>query len=209
MPVININLLPKNLRRRQEPGYWRLVAALIPIVVFGTLGLLQFSSQETERRLVEDRAFRQLRLDSLREDLARQRALQARQAQLNELIAISESLRDRRIIWSDELYAMLETLPGTDTQGRPRVAFSSLVMQPLSESERQARVQSATYDGAEPLAEMSIQGTAVSTQALSDYIAALQSSPYFGVAFNSTTRQSDSNLYQFNMTVGALTEGRP
>jgi Tfp pilus assembly protein PilN len=206
--VVDINLLPKNQRRSKEPVTWRLITALVPLMILTGAALMQLQAQETERQLEGDRALRQLRLDSLREDLAVQHDLQERQRQLNELMAIAASLRDRRIIWSDEFYAMLETLPGPDTQGQPRLAFSSLVMQPLSQSEREARVSDSSYDGAEPLAEMSIQGVAVSTQVLSDYIAALQNSPSFGVAFNSTSRQEDSSMYDFTMTIGALAEGR-
>jgi type IV pilus assembly protein PilN len=205
--MISINLLPKKLRRSSEPAYWRLVAVLIPLLVIGIAGFMQFSANQTEARLQDDVALKRLRLASLQADVNEQRELQARQQELNELIAIANTLRDQRIIWSDELFAMLETLPPSDG-GRPRVAFSQLVMQPLSESERQQRVQGNVYDGAEPLAEMTVQGTAISTQALADYIASLQRSPLFGVAFNSASRQSDTELYQFSMTIGALTTGR-
>lgn len=206
--MVSINLLPKNLRRRQEPVVWRLAAVLVPLTVLVGAGLMQLQAEESERRLEADRALRQVRVDSLREDLAVQRELLARQGQLSELMAIAESLRGRRIVWSDEFYAMLETLPAPDAAGQPRLAFRSLVMQPLSEGEREARVADGIYDGAEPLAEMAVQGVAVSTQVLSDYIAALQNSPAFGVAFNSTARQEDSDMYEFTMTIGALGEGR-
>lgn len=42
--MIRLNLLPKNLRRRVEPGWWRLAAALFALVVLGTLGFLHYTA---------------------------------------------------------------------------------------------------------------------------------------------------------------------
>jgi type IV pilus assembly protein PilN len=53
--MISINLLPKNLRRRSEPAYWRLVAVLIPLLVIGIAGFMQFSAGQTEAQPLEGR----------------------------------------------------------------------------------------------------------------------------------------------------------
>lgn len=204
--MLNLNLLPPSWRRR-EPGPWRSLALLFPLAGFLMGALLQISAKDTVAWLEAEHAARELHLLSLQADLDALRRLQSRRARLSELLAIRDSLRGLRIVWSNELFAMLETLPSADEAGRPRVAFSELVMQPLSPDEREQRKESNLYEGHEALAEISVRGTASSTEALSEYIASLQRSPFFGVAFNSTSRDDGSSLYEFDMTIGALAAG--
>jgi type IV pilus assembly protein PilN len=207
--LINVNLLPKNLRRRREPGYWRLIAVLFPLLALGVLAFIQLTTNQTEARLQEEKATRQLQVDLLQDALREQAALQARQRQLNELIAIRDAVRDGRIIWSNELLAMLETLPLAEGTAQPRIAFNQLTMQALDQGARQQRVSNATYDGRDVLAEMSVQGTAISAEVLAGYIRALENSPLFGVSFQNAARDETTGLYQFNLTIGALAGGRP
>jgi len=35
--LININLLPKSLQRVREPGYWRVLAVVVPLAVGSVL----------------------------------------------------------------------------------------------------------------------------------------------------------------------------
>lgn len=201
--MINVNLLPKNLRRRREPGYWRLIAVFFPLLALAVLALMQFTANQTEARLQEERATRQLQVDLLQEALREQAALQARQLQLGELIAIRDAVREGRIVWSNELLAMLETLPVAEVGAVPRIAFTQLSMQALDPGARQQRLDNATYDGLEVMAEMSLQGVAVSTEVLADYLRALEDSELFGVAFQNASRDEQTGLYQFNLTIGA------
>ncbi len=204
--MVNINLLPKNLRRRHEPGYWRLIAVLFPLLALAIIIFVQFSANQTEARLIEDRNLRELQLTRLQPDIREQQELQQRQTQLNELIAIDRSVREGQIIWSAELFTMLETLPPQDGS-QPQIAFSQLNMQTLDESVRQQRLADNNYEGLPILAEMDVQGNALNAEALADYIRALQDSPLFGVSFQSATREEQTGLYQFSLTVGALTGG--
>ncbi len=206
--MINVNLLPKNLRRRREPGYWRLIALFFPLLALGVMALIQVATNQTEARLLEERAARQLQVNLLQEALREQTALQARQRQLGELIAIRDALGEGRIVWSNELLAMLETLPVADAGAVPRIAFTQLSMQALDQGARQQRLDNATYDGLEVVAEMSLQGVAVSTEVLADYLRALENSPLFGVSFQNVSRDEQTGLYQFGLTIGAA-GGRP
>lgn len=206
--MINVNLLPKNLRRKREPGYWRLIAVVFPLLVFVVAGLVQFSANQTEANRVEERELRQLKYETLLPDIEEQQELLARQRQLQELIAVRNAVRQNRIIWSDELAAMLQTLPAPVSETQPRVAFNSLSMQALDAGTRQQRVANTTYEGAEPIAEMSIQGSAINAEVLADYLLALQNSPLFGVSFQNAARDEETGLYGFSITVGALAGGR-
>jgi type IV pilus assembly protein PilN len=206
--LININLLPKNLRRRREPGYWRLAAVLLPLVAFSVAAFMQYTVLQTEQNRLEEVDLRQIRLATYQDDLREQQELNARLRQLGELIAIRDAVREGAIVWTSEIAAMLETLPPRITPERPRIAFSQLTLQSLDASARQQRINNYTYEGQDVIAEMSVQGTADSSEALADYIRALQGSPLFGVSFQNAAFEEQTGLYRFSLTVGALAGGR-
>ena len=134
--------MPKNLRRRREPGYWRFIALLFPLLVLGVAGFMQVSVSATARTLAEERDLRELKLSTLRPALEEQERLQARQRQLGELIAVRNSVQAGKIDWTDELASMLETLPPPMDTGLPRVEFNALSMSALGGEPNDA------YDGA-------------------------------------------------------------
>lgn len=202
--MININLLPKNLRRRREPGYWRLIAVMFPLLVLAVAGFMQFAAMNVEAARREDVNSRQLKLATYQDDLREQRELRARQAQLRELIAVRDAVRANTINWTGELSAMLETLPSNEGSAQPRIAFSQLSMQALDANTQQQRATSYTYEGQTPIAEMSVQGTAISSEVLATYIRALENSSSFGVSFQNAAREDETGLYRFSLTIGAL-----
>lgn len=201
--MINVNLLPKNLQRRREPGYWRLIAVAFPVLVLGVIGVLQFSALQTERQLAETKEEREVRLELLRPYVEEQNELRARQRELDELVGIARAVREGRIVWSEQLFSMLETLPAQGGSLDARIAFNQLDMRALDQGARDRFAGDSTYEGVPAVAEMDIQGTAGSAEILADYIRQLQSSPRFGVSFRDAARESDSNLYSFSLTVGA------
>ena len=204
--MINVNLLPKNLQRRREPGYWRLIAVAFPVLVLGVIGVLQFSALQTERQLAETKEEREVRLELLRPYVEEQNELQARQRELDELVGIARAVREGRIVWSEQLFDMLETLPAQGA-GLERIAFNQLDMRALETSAQERLTDDSTYEGVSVVAEMDIQGTAGSVEILSDYIRQLQSSPRFGVSFRDAARERESGLYSFSLTVGAAGTG--
>ena len=201
--MINVNLLPKNLQRRREPGYWRLIAVVFPVLVLAVIGMLQFSVMQSEQQLTETKGEREVRLELLRPFVEEQNELQARQRELDELISIANAVREGRIVWSEQIFAMLETLPAQGGALDSRIAFDQLDMRALEPSAQDRLAVDNTYEGVEVVAEMEIQGTAGSTEILADYIRQLQASPRFGVSFRDASRESDSDLYTFSLTVGA------
>ncbi len=206
--MINVNLLPKNLQRRREPGYWRLIAVAFPVLVLAVIGMMQFSVLQTERQLAETKVEREERLELLRPYVQEQNELQARQRELAELIGIANAVREGRIVWSEQIFAMLETLPAQGAGVDSRIAFDSLDLNALDAGARNRLSNDDTYEGVDVVAEMDIQGTAGSTEILADYIRQLQDSPRFGVSFRDTSREGDGDLYTFSLTVGAAAVGQ-
>lgn len=206
--MINVNLLPKNLRRVREPGYWRLLAVLVPVLVFGVVFVFQYLAWQTTQNLERDVQARQEQLALLQPFLEEQSALQERQRQLNELIAIAEEVRRYRIVWTGEIAGLLETLPARGDGERPTIDFRTLSMRavvpPQSNAER--------YEGASIIAELSIGGTVQNLEVLASFVRNLEDSEEYGVLFQNASRQGgeeegDDALYGYSLTVGALQGG--
>lgn len=201
--MININLLPKNLRRVREPGYWRLLIVVFPVLVLGVAALFQYFASTTEANLQREKLAREDQLALLQPFLREQRDLLSRQQQLNQLIAVARAVRENRIVWSAEIAGLLETLPAQGVSGRPNIDFRSLSMSsivpPRSDPQR--------YEGRAVVAEMNVGGTVVNTDVLADFIRALEASDDYGVVFQNAQRQGDTDLYDYSLTVGAVAEG--
>ncbi len=198
--MINVNLLPKNLQRRREPGYWRLIALAFPVLALLVLATIQITRNQTAASLENERERLEVRLQTFQDDLREQRELQARQRQLNEIIAIANTVREGRIEWSGEIVRMLETLPPQGSAPRPLISFDSLNMQTISG-------QSQDYENIEPDAQFTISGQASGVDALAAYVQALQEAPSYGVAFsnaNLVESGEQPDYYQFNLTIGAV-----
>ncbi len=202
--MININLLPKNLRRVREPGYWRLLAVAFPLLVLIVAGIMQYSAMATANNLQREKLAREDQLALLQPFLREQRDLLSRQQQLNQLISVARNVRENTVTWTGEIAGLLETLPvGGGT--RPDIDFRTLTMQSVVP----ARSDPQRYEGKPVTAEMSVSGTVVSPEVLADFIRALERSPDYGVAFQNAQRDSEEGYYQYSLTVGALGGGQP
>ena len=201
--MISVNLLPRNLRRVREPGYWRLLSVLFPLLAFAVVFAFQFTANQSVRNLEQENVQLQNRLLLLQPAIAEQRQLQQRQVQLRDLIAVANSVRQGAVAWSAELGNMLEYLPAVTVAGRPGIDFSSLQMQSIYP----ARADANRYEGAPIIAEMTVSGTVAGTAILEEFIRALEDSPDYGVAFQSASRnqgEDSSDLYSYNLTIGAI-----
>mgnify|MGYP002778871034 CR=1 FL=1 len=198
--MINVNLLPKHLKQVREPGYWKLVAVLFPLVVFGTLAFVQFTRSQTIANLEAEVAELQEQKAALQPFIAQQERLQAQLSELNALLAIRDQVQADRIFWTAEISGMLETLPAQGSAARPRIDMQSLSMQavtpPQADPER--------FEGKGILAEMNVSGNVVSTEVLAEFIRALEDSEDFGVDFQNASRQEDSGLYTYTLNIGAF-----
>lgn len=198
--MININLLPKHLKRVREPGYWKVVAVLFPLVVLGTLAFIQLSRNQTIANLEDEVVALEARREALQPFIEQQRALQARLQDLQALLAIRDQVQADRIFWTSEISGMLETLPAQGDAARPRIDFQSLSMQAVSPPQ----ADPDRYEGRPIIAQMNVSGNVINTEVLSEFIRALETSERFGVDFQNAARQEDSGLYTYNLTVGAL-----
>lgn len=198
--MININLLPKYLRHVREPAYWRLIAIIFPLVVLSTLAAIQFSSSQTEANLQSEKLEKEARNQQLQVFIREQREVQNQLQQVRDLLAIAEQVKANQISWVSQINALLETLPAQGDGVRPNIDFQSLSMEAVVPP----RSDPMSYEGQAVDAEMTISGNVVNTEVLAAFIRALERSDRFGVAFQSASRDSNSGIYSYSMTVGAL-----
>ncbi len=198
--MININLLPKNLRRVREPGYWRLLAIVFPLLVLGLAVVLQMFAYQSAQNLQAEKQQRQDELALLQPYLKEQQALLQRQRDLNQLIAVEHAVHQNRILWTGEISGLLETLPPRGTAVQPSVDFKTLTMSAVNPP----RTNPNKYEGKSVIAEMNVSGEVASPQVLAQFIRALENSSSYGVSFQSASRQANNDLYSYSLTVGAL-----
>ncbi len=206
--MININLLPKNQIRKREPAHWKLIAILLPILVLGSIFSLQVLTNLKERSLKQQKNELELTRRQMQKHLDEFNALTARKADLQELLAIRDSVKDDYIVWSDEIALMLETLPAP-VGNVPSIAFNDLNIRALDARERERLQQDQTYEGLDAGAEMEVTGTAINSQALASYLRRLQDSSLFGVAFRDASLDEETGSYTFDLSVGAIAKGKP
>lgn len=154
-PLIRLNLLPKNLRRRVEPGWWRLLALLFALVVLGVLGLVHYTAY-TELSLAKaERDQLQAEVEALRPFIAELGRLQ------EERKALGPSSPSGKA-WRKTPCPGPSTWPPSSTRspgrGAPEVALRSVSARALSEEEAARLAQEGTYDGKRIRVEFALQG---------------------------------------------------
>lgn len=199
--MININLLPKHLKRVREPAYWKVVAVLLPLMALGAMAFLQYARTQTIANLETQVTELEARKNALQPYIARQRQLQSQLTELNQLLAIRDQVQADRIFWTREISALLEALPAQGNAARPRIDMQSLTMQAVTPP----RADPERYEGQPIIAEMDVSGNVVNTGVLAEFIRALERSSAFAVDFQNAARQEEDGIYTYTLTVGALT----
>lgn len=202
--MININLLPRSLRKVREPVYWKILSVAVPLLALAAVFAFQYTADASTRNLRDENARLQNRTVELQEPLRVQRELQQRQAHLRELIDVASSVRDGAVSWTAELSGIIEHLPGTVVAGRPGIDFASVQMQSVQPS----RSEAGRYEGRPVFAETSVSGTVANTEILEHFIRALEQSETHGVDFQSTSleqsTEADDGTYAYSLTVGSV-----
>jgi len=200
--LIRLNLLPKNLRRRVEPGWWRLVAALFALVVFLVLGFLHYAAYTELSLAKEERDALRAEVEALRPFIQEQNRLQQERKALEALLAIREGLRKNFVPWSEYLATFINQIPREG--GRFPVALRSVGTRALTEEEAAQQAQNGAFDGKKVRVEFTLQGEALNQGALVRFIQAFEASPRFGIEFQGASLDQNRGLYTFSARVGVV-----
>ena len=200
--MIKLNLLPKNLRRRVEPGWWRLAAVMVVLTVLGAVAFFHLSTLSQIQALENQRDQLQVEVDVLRPFIAEQNRLVQQQRELEQLLAVRNQLRERFVPWSDNLAQVINQIP---REGRRfGVALRSIGTKTLTPQEIQSNAQNGIYDGKPANVEFNLQGEAIGQNALIRFVEAFETSPRFGINFQSASLDQQRQLYTFGATIGLV-----
>lgn len=201
--MINVNLLPKAQRRRKSFDPYRAVAAALPLLALTVCGALQVQAASEEGRVAAQNRDLVTEQAVLKPFTKEQHALETERTELAAIQEVAASIRDGRVLWSRQLFAMLETRPSPGPQMASRMAFSALEMRALDEATKAQLVTDNTYEGLDTVAEMSVSGVAGSSEVVADYIRELQDAPNFEAVLGDIARDAETGFYTFNLTIGA------
>lgn len=200
--MISLNLLPKNLRRRVEPGWWRLAAAVFVLAILGTVGILHYNAVTRVQTLENERDQLQLEVNVLRPFIAEQNRLASQQQDLQRLLSVRNALRTKYVPWSDNLAQVINQIP---REGKGfGVALKSIASKALTPQEASTNATNGAYDGKPVNVEFTLQGQAMGQNALIRFVQAFESSDRFGINFQQASLDQNSGLYNFGATIGLI-----
>lgn len=199
--MINVNLLPKDLRRSTGPDFWKVGAGALAGVTLLTIAILQFSVSSTLNTLEGKIQENQSEIAVLRPQVDERNRLLAEKNQLTAITSVAETLKAGQTSWSGDLARFVRQLPRASA---PVVALNSLTMKTLDAGGRQSAQQNGLYDGKAVTKEVQVSGKARSSAGLVQFVNAFEQAPDFGVQFQNMQREQEGGLYTFSVTVGMV-----
>ncbi|PYE56383.1 flagellar protein FliT [Deinococcus yavapaiensis] len=198
--MININLLPKNLRRSTGPDGWRIAAGTVAAVALVTMGVLQYSVQNRLNGINKDIAEAQSELAVRANDVRERNELQARKTELQAVAGVAQTLESGRTSWSADLARFVRQLPTSNT---PIIALTNVSMR-MPQLAAAPGGANAPYDGKAVTKELVLSGLARSSDALVRLVNTFENAPEFGVQFQNAARDPNTGEYTFAVTVGMI-----
>ena len=197
--MIKLNLLPKTLRKRVEPGWWRLTAIMFPLVIFGIIAMIHVSTMVRIKQLENERSQLEAEVAVLRPYIRRQRELNQRKAELEQIIKVDQEIKANFVAWSDNIAKFINQIPRRS--GRFEVFLRTINTKLVPSDIRENLVEQGMYDRKPVIVEFTIQGEAKNDWALIRFVKAFEDSPNFGINFQQGSR-TEVGGYSFTATVG-------
>jgi type IV pilus assembly protein PilN len=205
--LIKVNLLPKTLRKKVEPGWWRLIAGIVPVVALGIMGAMQIGSWNSERSLAEQKTQLEGEVQALQRYVDGQKALNEQQKSLESIVSIKTALETGQTKWSEELTRFARRLPrATSGRSGSAVALKTLSLHHVDAGQAQTLAASKQYDGKVVASEFTMNGEATSLSDVTRFIRDFETDPNFGIQAGAVTNNKGSNTYSFSATIGLVSE---
>ncbi len=202
--MIKINLLPKTLRKRVEPGWWRIIAIAFPVVTLAIVGITQWGLSNTITQLNSQRDQLSLEVNALDRYVKGQQQLNVQQRELQSIVSIKSDLERDAVKWSSQLSAFVERMPRSNGS-KTAVALRSLSLRRVAPAAGGA----VTYDGKNVTSEFTIQADAPQMGDIIRFVSAFESDPKFGIQFNQAGYAKETNRYQFTASIGLVSDTAP
>jgi type IV pilus assembly protein PilN len=203
--LIKVNLLPKTLRKKVEPGWWRLIAGIVPVVAIAIMGAMQISASNTANALAEQKAQLTSERDALQRFVTGQKDLNEQQKALEGIVSIKTALEQGQTKWSEELTRFARRLPRATTgRSGSAVALKSLSLHHVDAGQAQTMAANKQYDGKVVASEFTMNGEAGSLTDITRFIRDFETDPNFGIQANGFTNNKTTNRYSFSATIGLV-----
>ncbi len=203
--MIRINLLPKTLRKRVEPGWWRLIAIAVPVIALAIMTGLQLSANAERDRLVQDRDLKQQQEAQLQPYIQAQGRLTAQQKELEGITGIKAQLELERISWANAINQFVSRIPRRNN-GTALIALLNMNLKRINASG--GAPQPGRFDGKIVNTEIVVQGEAETSNDIEAFVRAYETSPAFGIELGNYNRNEDNQTggvkYPFTATVGLV-----
>jgi type IV pilus assembly protein PilN len=216
--LIRINLLPKTLRKRVEPGWWRLIAVAVPLVALAVMIGMQLAANSERDQLAQTRDDRTTELALLQKYITAQNELTAQQKELESTTTIKAQLERERVAWSREIRQFTAQIPrSVDSPNRLAASLQNMTLRRLDPSAATSQAATGLYDGKNITTEVTFNAQASSLNDIETFQRTFENSDRFGINLGSVTRgettgQNDTNanpVYSFNATVGLVGQIQP
>ncbi len=202
--MIKLNLLPKKLRKRVEPGWWRLTAIIFPLLVLAIIASMYVGATTQINQLTGERSQLQAEVAILQPYIKKQRELKQRKAELEQIIQVDQEVKANFVAWSDKIAAFINQIPRRG--GRFEVFLRSINTTLIPPDARARMVDQGLYDRKPVSVEFTIRGEAKNEAALIRFVKAFEDSPNFGINFKHSSLAEDGT-YTFDATVGIIEHG--
>ena len=194
--MVNLNLLPKRLRRRAGPDWWRTAAIVVPLVLLGAVAYVHLGTQARLGKLLDQRDQLKAEVQILRPYIAEYHKLEKRRRELEAIAQVARQVRATFRPWSDYLAEFLTRLPAR--RGRLLVSLSSLNARGIDPQKAQGLY------GVPAGVEFTLRGEAASDRALIDFVHTFETDPGFGINFQNASFDKKTKIYNFSATVGMV-----
>ncbi len=194
--MVNLNLLPKRLRRRTGPDWWRTAAIVVPLVLFGIVAYVHLGTLARLNKVIDERDQLKAEVEILRPYIAEYHKLEKRRKELEAIAQVARKVRATFRPWSDYLAQFLTRLPAR--RGQLLVSLNSLSARTIEPEKAQ------TLYGVPAGVEFSLRGEAASDRALIDFVHTFETDPGFGINFQNANFDKKTKIYNFSASVGMV-----
>jgi len=194
--LVNLNLLPKRLRRRTGPDWWRTAAIVVPLLLFGATAYIHLGTQARLSKLLDQRDQLQAEVQILRPYIAEYHKLEKRRRELEAIAKVAREVRATFRPWSEYLAQFLHRLPAR--RGQLLVSLRSLSARPIDPQKAQGLY------GVPAGVEFTLRGEAASDRALIDFVHTFETDPGFGINFQNASYDRKTRIYTFSASVGMV-----
>jgi len=194
--LVNINLLPKKLRRRAEFDWWRLIAIFVPLIVFGTIAYITLKTSGELHAKTNQRDQLRAEVQILQPYVAEFQKLERRRKELEQIAVVARKVRSTFKPWSDYLAEFLNRLPAQ--RGHLLVSLKSIDAHAIDPG------RAKLVYGIPAQVEFSLRGEAASEKALISFVKVFETDPNFSINFQSTNFDERTKIYTFNASVGMV-----